>query len=126
MQGSKNLAVMFLLGAVLVGGALGFTADRVMLRDQICPARSGSGGARQKFAERLGLTPEQEAKVDSLLDARHRQDQAVMATIRAQRDSIREQSRAQIRLILNDEQKQRFQALLAELNDNQKSRDRDR
>ena len=27
MQRSKHLAMMFLLGAVLVGGALGFTAD---------------------------------------------------------------------------------------------------
>ena len=34
MQRSKNLAMMFLLGAVLVGGALGFTADRVWTRDE--------------------------------------------------------------------------------------------
>ena len=35
MQQSKNLAIAFLLGAVVVGGALRFTADRVMLRDRI-------------------------------------------------------------------------------------------
>ena len=30
MQRSKQQALMFLLGAVLVGGVLGFSADRVM------------------------------------------------------------------------------------------------
>jgi len=33
MHSSKNVAIAFLLGAVLVGGALGFTADRVWMRD---------------------------------------------------------------------------------------------
>ena len=126
MQGSKNLAVMFLLGAVLIGGALGFTADRVMIRDQICPARARSAGMRHKFAERLQLTPAQEAKVDSLLDDRHRQNQAVMATVKGQLDSIRARSREQINLILNAEQQRRFQELLAELNDSAKQRDHDR
>ena len=46
MQQSKNLAIAFLLGAVVVGGALGFSADRLMLRDRIAPAPSG----REKLA----------------------------------------------------------------------------
>ena len=35
MESSKQHALMFLLGAVLVGGALGFTADRVIARDHV-------------------------------------------------------------------------------------------
>jgi hypothetical protein len=34
MQRSRSLALMFLLGALLVGGALGFTADRVLTGDR--------------------------------------------------------------------------------------------
>jgi hypothetical protein len=46
MQQSKNLAITFLLGAVLVGGALGFTADRMMLRERIAQP----GAARLSLA----------------------------------------------------------------------------
>ena len=51
MQQSKNLAIAFLLGAVVVGGAMGFTADRVYLRDRI----SHPEGGGPSLADRLQL-----------------------------------------------------------------------
>jgi hypothetical protein len=126
MQSSKNLAVMFLLGAVLVGGVLGFSADRVMIGDKICASKSGPRDMRKMFADRLELSASQEAKVDSLLDDRHRQYQLVMATVKDQLDSVRARSRDQIDLILSETQRQRFHQLLAELNDSTRSRDKDR
>jgi hypothetical protein len=111
MQGSKNLAVMFLFGAVLVGGALGFTADRVLIRDQICPTGSGSLG------ERLALSPEQKVKVDTILDERFRQQDILLAPIRPTLDSLKLHAREQIRQVLTPEQRQRFEALIAEMND---------
>ena len=53
MQNSKQLAVMFLLGAFVVGGALGFTADRVWGRDAACRDPRGS---RELLYDRLELT----------------------------------------------------------------------
>jgi hypothetical protein len=125
MQRSKNLAVMFLLGAVLVGSVLGFTADRVMIRDEICPSRTDKHSMRERLADRLQLSQSQATKVDSLLDERHRQYQMVMATVRDQLDSVKLRSREQIRLILTDAQKKRFEELLAEVNDPNRSRDKD-
>ena len=124
MQRSKNLAVMFLLGAVLVGGALGFTADRVMMRDQI-RARQNSPRGRLSLADRLQLDAAQRAKVDSLLDDRRRHLDLIMATVRDQLDSVKMRSTDQIRLILTDEQRKKFDALIAEMNERGKSRDRD-
>jgi hypothetical protein len=125
MQRSKNLAVMFLLGAVLVGGALGFTADRVMIRDQICAARTSSRSMREMFADRLMLTQPQRARVDSILDERRRLDQLVMATVRGQMDSVKMRARAQIEAVLNETQREEFHKLLTELNDTSRTRDRD-
>ena len=58
MHNSKQLAVMFLLGAFVVGGALGFTADRVWGRDAACRDPRGS---RELLYERLDLTSTQRA-----------------------------------------------------------------
>jgi DNA anti-recombination protein RmuC len=125
MQQSKNLAVMFLLGAVLVGGALGFTADRVMIRDQICTSHNPRD-MRKMLADRLQLSATQEKKMDSVLDERHRRIQAVMATVRDTLDSVRARSGERMESILNDAQKQRFHELLAELKDSTRSRERDK
>ena len=122
MQQSKNLAIAFLLGAVVVGGALGFTADRMMLRDRI----SRPEGGRPSLADRLQLDATQRARLDSLLDDRHRRMNLVMATVRPTLDSIKAESRDEIRLILNPTQLAEFEKVLAEMSSsNNKTRDDD-
>jgi len=125
MPQSKQQAMMFLLGAVLVGGALGFTADRVMIQDRICSTEASKADARKRFAERLSLTTEQELKVDSILDDRHRQYDAVMAPIQPKLDSVKLHSRAQIRLLLSSEQSKAFDEFIAEMADSTKKHDKD-
>lgn len=120
MQQSKNLAIAFLLGAVLVGGALGFTADRMMLRDRISRSERG----RVSLSDRLLLDSAQSAKLDSILDDRHRRMGVVMATVRPTLDSIKMRSRDDIRLILTPAQRAEFEKVLAEMN-NSKTRDDD-
>jgi Spy/CpxP family protein refolding chaperone len=112
MQRSRSLALMFLLGALLVGGALGFTADRVLTSDRCAK----SGDNRRSFAwltEELHLTPEQSAAVDSIVERRHREMRAVIAPVRPQMDAVRDTARQQIRRVLNDSQRARFDELLA-------------
>lgn len=122
MQQSKNLAIAFLLGAVVVGGALGFTADRMMLRDRI----GRPEGGRPSLADRLQLDATQRARLDSLLDDRHRRMDLVMAPVRPTLDSIKERTRDEIRLILNPTQRAEFEKVLAEMNkNNNKNRDDD-
>jgi Spy/CpxP family protein refolding chaperone len=95
MQRSKQQALMFLLGATLVGGALGFSADRILSHDKVV----ASFGPRSKFYDELGLTAQQRDKLDSLAFEQEcvvrsllaPQDSAlksIRARFQAQRDSV--------------------------------------
>lgn len=109
MEHSKHLAVAFLLGAVLVGGALGFTADRMMVRDRLAPARWYSARAmRALLARDLDLTPVQRVQLDTILDQKHEQMNEVMKPVRARMDSVDDAARVRIRGILTDDQRRRF------------------
>lgn len=119
MQQSKNLAIAFLLGAVIVGGALGFTADRVMLRDRIArPEHS-----RLSLADRLQLDLAQRTRLDSIVDNRGRRWDLVMAPVRPALDSIKLRARDEIRAMLTPTQRTEFEKVLAEMSDNNKNRD---
>jgi Spy/CpxP family protein refolding chaperone len=110
MDRSKGYALMFLLGAFITGGALGFTADRVIGAGHNREMR-GPRGSRQKMARELNLTPAQQASVDSLIEQKHRQIVALYKPVRPQLDSIAlvarvvsDSTHAQIKRLLNPEQ----------------------
>jgi Spy/CpxP family protein refolding chaperone len=120
MDRSKGYAVMFLLGAFVTGGALGFTADRVIGGGHRHEMR-GRNAYRQKLAEVLDLTPAQRASVDSLMDERHRQIVALYKPVKPQLDSIGKIARvvsdstnAQIKRLLNPDQQAKFDKMRAE------------
>ena len=119
MQQSKNVAIAFLLGAVLVGGALGFTADRVMLSDRI----SRPGGGRPKLADRLQLDASQRVRLDSITDARHKRYDVIMSTVNPALDSLKQRTRDEIRAMLSPTQLAEFEKVLAEMSNNNKNRD---
>ncbi len=109
MQRPKQQALMFLLGAVLVGGVLGFSAERVF------------GGApkhpqigREAMYDDLGLSPQQRDQMDSVLDARQDQIQALLRPIQPQLDSVKANARAQFRRILTADQWEKFQRRVKE------------
>ncbi len=119
MKDSRNLALMFLLGAFLTGGVLGFTANRYMNRD--AGYVSGTESLMRLMSQRLRLTAEQQHVVDSLLDDRSRQYREAMAPIRPRMDSIKQAWRVQIRRVLNEEQQREFEAIIAEFSDSTKT-----
>src|SRR5258708_33789277 len=83
MQRSKEQALMFLLGALLVGGVLGFSADRVMSKK---PQRMS---ARMRMYDDIGIAPEQRMKMDSVLDETNCKTQDLMRPVRPALDSVR-------------------------------------
>ncbi len=91
MQRSKSYALMFLLGAFIAGGALGFTADRVITHDK--PSRNGRPSL-DRMAKELELTPAQRAQFDSIMADRRAQMRALWAPLRPQMDSIQKIARA--------------------------------
>jgi Spy/CpxP family protein refolding chaperone len=118
MERSKGYALMFLLGAFVTGGALGFTADRVMdaKREHV----RGPRASRQRMAEELNLTPQQAAAVDTLIEQKHRQIITLYKPIQPQLDSIARQARivsdsthAQIKRLLTPEQGAKLDKLRA-------------
>src|SRR5438132_9606767 len=119
MERSKGYAVMFLLGAFVAGGALGFTADRVMDARHGREMR-GPRAYRQRMAEELKLTPQQQASVDSLIEQKHRQIVTLYKPVKPQLDSIAALARvvsdsthAQIKRLLNPEQQQKLDKMRA-------------
>jgi Spy/CpxP family protein refolding chaperone len=119
MERSKGYALMFLLGAFLTGGALGFTADRVIRVERSREMR-GPRGYRQKMAEELRLTRQQQASVDSLIEQKHRQIVALYKPVRPQLDSIAlvarvvsDSTHAQIKRLLNPDQQVKLDKMRA-------------
>jgi Spy/CpxP family protein refolding chaperone len=110
MTNSKRLALAFLLGALLVGGVLGFTTARVFGRAG--HAYLDSRNMSELLAADLRLTDEQRAQLDAILDRRHRDMVVVLAPVRPQLDSIRERARNEIRHMLTGDQGARFERIL--------------
>jgi Spy/CpxP family protein refolding chaperone len=104
MTRSKQQAMMFLLGAVLVGGALGFSADRVLNND-----KPRNWAPRQRMYDDLELSEAQRATMDSLLEERNCQVGAVMKPVRPHLDSIRNLARQQMAQILTPEQQAKLE-----------------
>ena len=106
MARPKQQALLFLLGAVLVGGVLGFSADRVMQR------RPHNWAERSTMYDDLGLTTAQRAAADSIWDATNCAITRVYEPMRPTLDSIRNDGRRRFRALLTPDQLSRLTARL--------------
>lgn len=113
-QRPKTQAMLFLLGAVLVGGVLGFTADRALLRQPERGQRMNQRAMREQLATDLRLSPDQKRVVDSILDARNDKMRRLTDPIRPSLDAVRDSARMAIRARLSADQQLRWDAVLAE------------
>jgi len=119
MDRTKGYALMFLLGAFIAGGALGFSADRAFRAGHGREMR-GARAFRQRMAEELKLTPKQQASMDSLIDLKHRQIVALYKPLKPQLDSIAvlarvvsDSTHAQIKRLLNPDQQVKLDKMRA-------------
>jgi Spy/CpxP family protein refolding chaperone len=110
MQRSKQQALMFLLGAVLVGGVLGFSAERVMLHT----SKDHSWAARTAMYDDLDLSPAQRAAMDSALDEKNRRVDSLLKPVKQQIDSVRAIARTQFYRIFTPEQRAKFETRVRE------------
>ncbi len=100
MQRPKQLALMFLLGAFIVGGALGFTADRYASHEKF----ASQYGPRARFYDELGLTQPQRAALDSLAFQQDCEVKAVLAPQDSALKAIRAHFHAQLDSVFTKEQ----------------------
>jgi hypothetical protein len=86
-QQSKSLAVMFLLGAFLAGGALGFVADRAVTKRPYA-REFDRRDMRAEFARALRLSETQRQSIDSVFTWRSDREQEVRKLYKPAVDSI--------------------------------------
>ena len=104
MERPKQQAIAFLLGALLVGGALGFSADRVFRSDELTPAQR-----RAAFYEDIGITAAQRPPLDSILDDRNCRMDSVVRPFQPTLDSIKSASRVQMDRLLTPDKHARIE-----------------
>jgi Spy/CpxP family protein refolding chaperone len=105
MHRPKQQALAFLLGAVLVGGVVGFSADRVFRRDDTSIA-----ARRKAMYDDLELQSAQRAAMDSLFDARNCKYDSIFNAIRPALDSLKTDTRARANSILTSEQRAKLES----------------
>ena len=103
MERPKQQALAFLLGAVLVGGVVGFSADRVLRGDD-----SSITAKRKAMYDDLALQPGQRLSMDSLFDARNCKYDAIFKPIQPALDTLKMVTRARMDAILTAEQRARL------------------
>lgn len=118
MQRSKALAFAALIAVLVVGGAVGFTVDRLVHGSCSTTSRRNV----DILADRLSLSPGQRAAVDSILDKRHRDFETALVPVRPKLDSIRLAARAEIFKLLDPTQHVRFQQMIDESQSSQENR----
>lgn len=113
MNRSKQQALAFLLGAFLVGGALGFSAERMyhdFPRQHWAP--------RDYMYDDLGLSAAQRTTLDSVLDARRCQVDSVLRPMRHTLDSLRVVAHEQVVAVLTPAQRAKMERRKQEMNQN--------
>ncbi len=103
---------MFLIGAFLTGGAVGFAADRAMTRAGPDAKSTDERVASDSLAHELNLTADQRQLFDSVFDWRRARYREIMKIYRPILDSARDSARVLMRASLDSAQQVRFNALI--------------
>jgi hypothetical protein len=106
----KSLAMMFILGALLTGSALGFAAARVVSKPVVM--LNDDKSVREELARELQLTAEQKAVVDSAWEWRRARSREIMSIVRPALDSVRDSARVLMMTPLDEAQKDSFRRLI--------------
>ena len=113
-RSTRSLALAFVLGALLVGGVLGFTADRVLGRDDACSRYFTRSELRKRFADRLELTDAQRVKVDSILDTKRVAMDSIQAPVREAMAAVSDATTRRIESVLDAKQRATFAEMRAD------------
>lgn len=113
-RSTRSLALAFVLGALLVGGVLGFTADRVLARGDACSRYFTRSELRKRFADRLELTDAQRVKVDSILDTKRAAMDSIQAPIKNAMAAVSDSTTRRIETVLDAKQRATFAEMRAD------------
>jgi Spy/CpxP family protein refolding chaperone len=111
------VAALVLLLAILAGGLAGIALDRLVLLPRMIHRPGFEHGMRRspprdrefrsRFAREVGLTPQQQIRIDSIMDRQGREVRAVRGQVQPQLDSIIQRTRREVDAVLTPEQRQK-------------------
>jgi hypothetical protein len=102
--------MMFLLGAFLTGGAVGFAAERAVSKPVVL--LNDEKAMREELARELQLSETQKVVVDSAWEWRRARNREIMAVVRPALDSVRDSARVRMMSVLSESQRESFRALI--------------
>jgi hypothetical protein len=117
MRRTQLLALAFFVTAAAAGAAIGITTDRWLLRERMERQWGDQRAMRARLADDLRMDDAQRMQLDSILDDRNRQQEALMAPVRPGLDSLGVATRQRIRLLLTSEQQATYDQMLRERED---------
>jgi hypothetical protein len=111
------VAALVLLLAILAGGLAGIALDRLVLLPRMFHRAGFEQGMRRlpprdrefrnRFAREVGLTPQQQIRIDSIMDRQGRELRAVRGQAQPQLDSIIQRTRRELDAVLTPDQRQK-------------------
>lgn len=114
MRRTNGLALMFFVALFAAGAAVGVVGDRYLQREKVQRQWGDQRAMRTRLADDLGMTAEQRAAMDSLLDDRNRQYDSLMAPVRPTLDSLGAATRQRLRQLLTPEQQATYDQIQRE------------
>lgn len=128
LKGRGRAAV--LLGLMFASGlTFGLAVERVAFHGSDATERRGGHSDRrttiERFADQLGVTNEQRARIDPILEETRERMSDVYARYRPEWEAVVDSARAKIEAVLTPEQVEEYRALLAE-QERRESRERER
>lgn len=106
----KSIALAFLLGAFLAGGAVGFAADRAFAPEP--HHRYDETAMRDSMAKELKLSDAQRRQMDTILDWGRARRNDIMKPIQPSLRAARDSGRVLIMQLLDSAQQTRFRNVL--------------
>ncbi len=117
------LAAVFVLG-LATGGVFGYSfAHRSYASTRTPQTLSETDRRARRIAEmtkELGLTPEQATGIDAVIHGAHGEIKTIHDRSDADIDAVRQKARGQIRQILTPEQRPKYEAMLARMDEERK------
>ncbi len=123
---SATLMLVLIFSLGVVAGAISDHLYQTRMRsvDGRPPGRLGPHDIVEDMAKDLKLSPDQKEKLRGIVLQSRERYRALSVQFRPQYDAIRNETNQQIRQILTDDQKVRFEALVKEIDERHKARGR--
>ena len=117
------LAAVFVVGGA-IGGVFGYSFGHHTVNANSPPSTMSEPERRAKrlaeMSKELGLNPEQTAKMDEIIKSAHEQMKEIRENTEKNVDGVRQNARNQMRAMLTDEQKPKFEAMVQRMDEERK------